>query len=155
RPHLGELEEFCVECNPESLSRELLEVLDRAGTDRVSLGVQTFDTEFLRLLGRRADKPIVSQAFDLLDAHWTRETNLDFIAGIPGQSVEHLVDDLKQATAWGPEHISLYSLTVEDRTPFQQLVDLPVSRGGIGAPNLDHQDEVRSEERRVGKDGRW
>ena len=126
-----QLQEFCFECNPESISPSLLQVLNFHSVDRISLGVQTFDTDLLGLLGRRATRPIVEQAFEVLSEHWPHELNLDFITGIPGQTREQVLHDLETATGVNPVHFSLYSLTVEENTPLEQYTRLPRQHGGI------------------------
>jgi oxygen-independent coproporphyrinogen-3 oxidase len=125
------LDEFCVEANPESLNAELLDVLAAHGVDRISLGIQSFQTDLLHLLGRRATKDITLKSLDLIKSYWPRELNTDFITGIPGQTLAQVHEDLSQVLQWNPDHVSLYSLMVEDKTPFKQLVDMPLPQGGL------------------------
>jgi len=125
------LSEFCVECNPESLSPEFLRVLAHHGVDRISLGIQSFQTDLLHLLGRRATKDITLRSLDTLRTYWPKELNTDFITGIPGQTLDQIEEDLSLVFKWNPDHVSLYSLMVEDKTPFQQLVEIPVLQGGV------------------------
>lgn len=136
------LAEFCVECNPESLTSGLINAFSKTGVDRISLGVQTFDSELLALLGRRADREIVENSLTLIDSEWKGELNLDFIAGIPGQTRDSLLNDLARAVAREAVHISLYSLTIEDRTPLKQFLDLPAERGGLRLAPTEEADEI-------------
>ncbi|NCN05250.1 MAG: coproporphyrinogen III oxidase family protein [Spirochaetales bacterium] len=125
------LEEFCIEVNPESVTTELLEVLSSHDVDRISLGIQTFDTDFLHLLGRRATGSIIDTSLETLATHWPGELNLDFITGIPGQTPTQVIKDLRRALTWNPQHFSLYSLTVEEKTPLEQLTRLGPTHGGV------------------------
>jgi oxygen-independent coproporphyrinogen-3 oxidase len=118
--------EFAFEANPESFGPDLLSVLARHGVDRISLGVQSFDSEALRSLGRRAETAQVEAALRCLSearsgGRWRGRFNLDLIAGIPGQSLADSAGDVRRALEWQPDHVSLYSLTEEPGTPLAQL----------------------------------
>lgn len=118
----GHLREFCVECNPESLSQALLEVLHNHGVSRISLGVQCFQDDLLHTLGRRATRGHALDALNLLSGFWKGDFNVDLITGIPGQTRPNLLADLDTARGFDPAHISVYSLTIEPRTPLEQYI---------------------------------
>ncbi len=107
--------EITLEANPESTSPELLEQLVSAGVNRISFGAQSFDPEVLSVLDR-THRPellsaLVSYAKDL-----GLRTSIDLIYGAPGESIESWTATLDAAIALGTEHISAYSLIVEEGT---------------------------------------
>ena len=110
--------ELTVEANPETLTPELARELRSAGVNRVSLGAQTFQAHLLRVLERRATPADVERAFGLLRGAGFDNISLDLIYGIPGQTPAELADDLAQAIALGPEHISAYELEAKPGTRF-------------------------------------
>ena len=113
--------EFTVEANPESLDGRLVKDMWALGANRLSLGVQSFDDEVLRLLGR----PHTAQgALDAVAAARERFQNmsLDLMCGIPGQSRDSLEDSLRRTVALEVPHISVYPLSIERGTPFDKAV---------------------------------
>jgi putative oxygen-independent coproporphyrinogen III oxidase len=109
--------EITIETNPADLSQSSLESIRETGINRVSIGVQSFDQEVLRLLGRRHS---VQQAILAIEASKTAEFHnigLDLIYGVPGQTIDLWLDTLKQAVAFAPEHLSCYQLALEAETP--------------------------------------
>lgn len=117
---LAENAEITSECNPGSLTPEKAEIL--SGTvNRISMGVQSFQPELLRKIGRKTTPAQVEQTFHLLRAHTSiLRIGLDLICALPGQSMKQWEDDLKQALSYQPEHISAYMLIPEPGTPFTE-----------------------------------
>lgn len=115
---LDEDAEITLEANPGTLSLPSLEGLRAAGVNRLSMGAQSFDAKLLKTLGRIHSPAEISQA--VFNAHKAgfRSINLDFMFGLPGQTMQHWKDTLDQALALRPEHLSLYSLIIEEGTPF-------------------------------------
>lgn len=111
----GQVEEFSIEVNPESLSREFLEVLSTNQVNRISMGVQTYDERLLAWLGRPAGIEALERADDLLSRYWNRRLSRDLLASLPGGS-ERLLEDIKRAISDNPGHLSIYELTVESGT---------------------------------------
>ena len=111
-------EEFTTEANPETVTPELAAVLRAHGVNRVSLGAQSFQPELLRVLERHAGPDDVRRAFATLREAGFDNLSLDLIYGIPGQSRAQLEDDLAQALALAPEHISAYELEAKPGTRF-------------------------------------
>jgi oxygen-independent coproporphyrinogen-3 oxidase len=110
--------EVTVEANPETVTPELAQLLREAGVTRVSLGAQSFQTELLRVLERRASPDAVRSAFyHLRDASFDN-ISLDLLHGIPGQSTAALEADIDEALALAPEHISYYELEAKAGTRF-------------------------------------
>lgn len=120
--------EITIEANPGTVDIYKLSDLREAGFNRLSLGVQSFDPDLLKLMDRRHTAEQALAAFR--DARQTgfRNISLDLIFALPGQSLENWEEDLKKILDLGPEHISLYSLTYEPDTEFtaqksQGLID--------------------------------
>ncbi|MBO4647797.1 MAG: radical SAM family heme chaperone HemW [Lentisphaeria bacterium] len=111
--------EISIECNPESLTPEKAELLGKYVT-RVSLGVQSFDPELRRRIGRRGDPAAIRPAFELLRRNGLENLSCDLICGLPGQSAAAWENDLRQALTLPVKHLSAYSLTVEDGTPLSR-----------------------------------
>ena len=110
--------EVSLEANPGTLSPAKLGLLRGAGINRLSLGAQSFDDAMLRGLGR-----LHNAARTRLAVKWAREAgfenlSLDLIYGLPGQSPELALDDVRFALELSPDHISLYELTLSPETPF-------------------------------------
>jgi oxygen-independent coproporphyrinogen III oxidase len=139
---LGALEgtgcsEWTVEANPESLDAGFLQRCKAAGVTRLSVGIQTLRDDKLRLLRRPATRSQTLAALDLLGKEWPGELNLDFIAGIPGQTVQEVEEDLSELTSRQPRHFSLYQLTCEPGTLLDRLVKQGKVR--LNAPEKDEE----------------
>lgn len=109
--------EFSVEANPLDITLERLAILQEQGVTRLSLGVQSFDNRWLRILERDHSGPDVLQAISLARAH-IPAISLDLIFGVPGQALADWQTDLEAAIAAEPDHISVYGLTFERGTSF-------------------------------------
>ena len=122
--------EITIEVNPATVAKNDLEILRRAGFNRLSIGVQSFTGRELALLGRPHTASDARRT--LLDARRAGFTNinLDLMYGLPGQRVADWRYNLKQALALEPEHLSLYELTIEENTPFAEQV----RRGSLHMP---------------------
>lgn len=115
---LDEDAEITLEANPGTLTREQLVGLREAGINRLSLGSQSFDAQLLKTLGRIHTPAEITTAVSAARAAGFTSINLDFMFGLPGQHMHHWQETLEQALALRPEHLSLYSLIVEEGTPF-------------------------------------
>ena len=110
--------EWSIECNPETVTSELLDGMSRLGFDRISLGVQSFQNRYLQLLGRTHTAEDSRKSYRLVRAAGFENVNLDLLFALPGQSLDHWKLDLDEALALNPEHLSLYGLTIEEGTEF-------------------------------------
>lgn len=120
---LGELSEWTVEGNPESAASEpFFRDLLRAGVNRFSLGVQSFDDRELALLGRLHSPARAVRSFDLARSAGFENIGLDLIWGVPGQTVAGWLDNLATAVDLGPEHMSCYGLSVDPGTRLARAV---------------------------------
>lgn len=118
-------EEFSIEVNPADVTQELLEALQ--GVTRISIGVQSFDNEVLKFLGRRHIAADVFRAVEQIKAVGITDFGLDLIAAIPGYVDGHWQRSLEAAVALSPTHISIYNLSIESGTPFFKQGLHPVS----------------------------
>ncbi|HXZ05036.1 MAG TPA: radical SAM family heme chaperone HemW, partial [Ktedonobacteraceae bacterium] len=115
---VDEQAEITLEANPGTLSFKQLTGLRAAGINRLSLGSQSFDAELLHTLGRIHTPGEIVQALSNARAAGFRSINLDFMFGLPGQTMQHWKITIDQALALHPEHFSLYSLIIEEGTLF-------------------------------------
>ena len=125
--------EITSEANPGTVDQARFSALRAMGVNRLSMGVQSFDDEELRWLGRIHGAAEAETAFSAARAAGFTNINLDFIFGLPDQRPETWARTLRRAVELGPEHLSLYSLIVEHGTP---LAD-QVRRGLISEPDDD------------------
>lgn len=114
--------EITLEANPGTLTQLQLEGLRKAGINRLSMGAQSFDAQLLQTLGRIHSPDDTSQAVQQARAAGFSSINLDFMFGLPGQTMQHWRETLEKALELHPEHFSLYSLIVEEGTPFYTWV---------------------------------
>ncbi len=127
--------EVTMEANPGTISREKFEGYIQAGINRLSMGVQVLDDPMLKKLGRIHSAEGALESYRLaMEAGFTR-INLDFIFGLPGQDLAHLETMLDRLLTVSPlpEHLSCYSLIVEEHTPLY----VGVQRGLIKVPDED------------------
>lgn len=113
---MNQIQEFSIEANPENLTRDKIQYLKAQGVNRFSLGVQTFHESLLKRIGRKHQDQEVIQAVANLKQCGIKNINLDLIYAIPGQTLDELRDDLRQVISLEVEHISAYSLIVEEHT---------------------------------------
>ncbi len=114
--------EITLEANPGTLDQEKLEGFLEAGINRLSMGAQSFDPALLRWMGRIHSPEEIERAFQMARRAGFTNINLDFIFGLPGQTLEQWEETLERALALGPEHLSLYALMVEEGTPLFRWV---------------------------------
>ena len=118
RLELSQLVEWTIEANPGSVSARKAALLKKFGVNRISLGVQSWDDELLKLLGREHNAQQAEESFRILrDAGFTN-VNVDLMFGLPGQTVDQWRATLEKTIALEPEHVSTYCLTYEEDTEF-------------------------------------
>ena len=115
---LTEDAEITFEVNPDDVSQELLGALEAAGVNRVSCGIQSMTEKVLQYAGRRASAEVNERALKLLQTHWHKKLSLDVICALPYETKETFTQTLDRVLAASPDHLSMYSLTIEDETPF-------------------------------------
>ena len=114
--------EVTMEANPESVSTEAMRAFRSLGINRVSLGGQSMDDAELKMLGRLHDSDRLRAAYAEVRAAGMDNVNIDFIYGLPGQSQESWSHTLTEALNLESDHLSLYALTIEEKTPFYRYV---------------------------------
>ncbi len=118
--HFQDEMEVTLEANPGTVSPDYLRDLRQAGINRLSFGMQSAHPDDLRLLERQHD------FFDVVQAvQWARKAgfdnlSLDLIFGLPGQDLQRWQETIDRALGMAPDHLSLYSLTIEHGTPLQK-----------------------------------
>jgi oxygen-independent coproporphyrinogen-3 oxidase len=130
--------EITVEADPDLLPGDHLVALGAAGVNRLSLGVQSLAPRHLVTLGRLHGPAEPPQAVARARAAGFANLSLDLMFGLPTQTMEELERDLGGLLALGPEHLSIYGLTIEDRTPFGALH----RQGQLTLPDTDLQAEM-------------
>ncbi|MGB9095835.1 radical SAM family heme chaperone HemW [Erwinia sp.] len=110
--------EITMEANPGAVEADRFSGYQRAGINRISIGVQSFSEKKLARLGRIHGPEEARRAAQLATDLNLRSFNLDLMHGLPDQSLEEALDDLRQAIALNPPHLSWYQLTIEPNTLF-------------------------------------
>ncbi|WP_261653494.1 radical SAM family heme chaperone HemW [Erwinia mallotivora] len=110
--------EITMEANPGTVEADRFSAYQRAGINRISIGVQSFSEPKLLRLGRIHGPDEAKRAANLAKGLGLRSFNLDLMHGLPDQSLEEALDDLRQAIALEPPHLSWYQLTIEPNTLF-------------------------------------
>src|SRR6476620_5516767 len=118
RLELSELVEWTIEANPGSVSARKAALLKKFGVNRISLGVQSWDEELLKLLGREHNAQQAEDSFRILRDAGFGNINVDLMFGLPGQTDDQWRATLEKTIALQPEHISTYCLTYEEETEF-------------------------------------
>ena len=139
--------EVTLEANPGDFSGEKLAAYLDCGINRLSIGVQSFDDDLLKTLGRRHNAADALQAYRQAQDAGFDNISIDLMYGLPHQSIGHWQDTLRQALELAPPHISMYCLTLEGGTPMERWVE----QGSMPTPDADlaadmylaAQDEMR------------
>jgi oxygen-independent coproporphyrinogen-3 oxidase len=129
--------EWTSEANPESLTGEVAEAWRRAGLNRISLGVQSFQSEVLRWMGRLHGVQGARDAVQIARTAGVENVSIDLIFGLPPALDRDWRADLEAAVALGVPHISLYGLTAEETTPLGRRV----REGAVRMPEDDRYRE--------------
>jgi coproporphyrinogen III oxidase-like Fe-S oxidoreductase len=132
--------EFTVECNPETVTPELMEILVQGGVNRVSMGAQSFNPVHLKTLERWHDPASVPRALSIARDAGISRRSIDLIFGIPGQTLDDWKSDLDAALALGTTHLSCYNLTYEPNT----AMTARKNRGEFAAADEDLEVEMYS-----------
>ena len=109
--------EITLEANPGTFEAERFAAYRASGVNRLSIGIQSFDEQKLKALGRIHDRAQAFAAIEIAQRHFDN-FNLDLMYALPGQSLTELQDDVEHALAAQPPHLSLYQLTLEPNTVF-------------------------------------
>lgn len=113
--------EITIEVNPGTVTEEKVEAWMQAGVNRISIGLQSVNDEELQMLGRMHTYKDFLNTYHLLRDKGFNNLNIDLISAIPGQTLESWKKTLSTVAELEPEHISAYSLIVEEGTPFYTI----------------------------------
>lgn len=125
--------EITMECNPDDVDIAFATTLASLPVNRVSMGIQTFDDQRLRLLCRRHTASQAIEAVRHLREVGISNISIDLMFAFPNQTLEKFDDDIRQALSLGVEHISSYGLTIEEGTPLHKMMQ----RGDLSTVDED------------------
>lgn len=115
--------EITIEINPGTVTREKLEEYRKCGINRVSIGLQSTDNKLLKQIGRIHTYEQFLVTYELVRSVGFKNVNIDLMLALPNQTIEVLEDSLKKVIRLDPEHISVYSLILEEGTKLHNLVE--------------------------------
>lgn len=130
--------EFTFEANPGDLSKEKLQLLKDYGVNRLSFGVQTFDDELLQKIGRTHRQKDVFRSIELAKEVGFKNISLDLIYALPQQTIENFRQTLEIAFGLDVDHFSAYSLIIEPKTVFYNLM----RKGRLSLPSQENEAEM-------------
>ena len=107
--------EFTFECNIEDITEEKIKLLKDNGVNRLSIGIESFNDKYLKFLNRNYTSDIIFDRINLAKKYFDN-INIDLIYAIPGQTIDELESDLKKVKQLDVNHVSCYSLIIEDNT---------------------------------------
>ena len=129
-PHTDELE-ISIEVNPATIDQEGLQLLRRGGFNRLSIGVQSFNNQELKKIGRVHSAAEARQTVHMARQAGFTNISLDLMYGLPGQDEQSWQVNINHALALEPDHLSIYELTIEEDTPFAHRLN----RNDLQLPN--------------------
>lgn len=114
--------EITVEMNPDDITEELLAGAKQCGVNRISVGIQSLSDEVLKACGRRCTRKTSLSALNLIAEKWKGNFSVDLISALPFDDQIQFKKTLSEVAGFNPQHISLYSLTLEEETPLGKAV---------------------------------
>lgn len=148
--HVADGAEISMEANPGTVTREKLTDYRKAGINRLSFGLQSANDRELKLLGRIHTWAEFVESFTLARECGFANLNIDLMSALPGQTCESWKETLSRVTDLDPEHISAYSLIIEEGTPFGERYGSEEGRKLL--PDEDSEREMYHETKRFLKD---
>ena len=148
--HVVDGAEISMEANPGTVTREKLTDYRKAGINRLSFGLQSANDRELKLLGRIHTWAEFLESFTLARECGFANLNIDLMSALPGQTCESWKETLSRVTDLDPEHISAYSLIIEEGTPFGERYGSEEGRKLL--PDEDSEREMYHETKRFLKD---
>lgn len=148
--HVADGAEISMEANPGTVTREKLTDYRKAGINRLSFGLQSANDRELKLLGRIHTWAEFLESFTLARECGFANLNIDLMSALPGQTCESWKETLSRVTDLDPEHISAYSLIIEEGTPFGERYGSEEGRKLL--PDEDSEREMYHETKRLLKD---
>ena len=124
---LNEKSEFTIEVNPDDVTEIFIENLKKTSVNRISVGIQSLNEKSLSFAKRRASAAQNISALEIISKNWNRRFSVDLICGLPFETENSFMEGLKKILSYNPDHISMYSLTFEDETPFGKMLNSELS----------------------------
>jgi len=141
---IEEQAEVSLECNPGTTDRERLKKYRAAGANRLSIGLQSTEDRLLRTLGRIHTYEQFLDTYHAARQAGFTNINIDLMSALPGQTLSDYEQTLKQVTALKPEHLSAYSLIIEEGTPFYDM-DLELPDEDTERAMYEHTEQILKE----------
>lgn len=116
-------EEITIEVNPGTVNKEKLYDYKNAGINRLSIGLQSTNNELLKKIGRIHNYEQFLETYKMAREVGFNNINVDLMIGLPGQAMDDLKTSLEDIINLNPEHISVYSLILEDETPLKKMIE--------------------------------
>lgn len=120
---VSNVEEFTIECNPDDVNKELVEMMIGCGVNRVSIGVQSLNDKMLRFLSRRHNSNQVYEAVEIIRKCGIENISIDMIFGLPELSEYVFERDLRRFVEMGVNHLSTYALMCCEGTPLSRMLE--------------------------------
>lgn len=114
--------EITIELNPGTITKQKLQHYINCGINRISIGLQSTNNNILKQIGRIHTYEQFLENYNLAREVGFKNINVDLMLALPNQTIEILEDSIQKITKLNPEHISVYSLIIEDETPLHNLV---------------------------------
>ncbi|MDF2884176.1 MAG: oxygen-independent coproporphyrinogen oxidase [Clostridiaceae bacterium] len=130
--------EFTIEANPGTLNKDILLLFKNMGVNRLSIGLQSCDNCILKKIGRIHNFSDFITAYEMARKMEFKNINVDLMFGLPEQTMEHWKKTLNKIVELAPEHISCYSLIVEEGTPFYKMQQM----GNLKLPSEEVEREM-------------
>ncbi len=130
--------EVTLEVNPGTANKEKLEYYKKIGVNRLSIGLQSTNDSILKLLGRIHNYEEFTNVYYEARNAGFKNINIDLIIGVPTQTIEEVKDSISKILNLNPEHVSVYSLIVEENTPLEEKI----SKGELALPEEELEREM-------------
>lgn len=120
---LSKLKECTIECNPDDISTEKMLIIKKFPFNRLSIGVQTFNSDALQMLNRAHNSTEATKSIEIAQHHGFTNITCDLIYGIPSISNSEFKNDVDTLLSYNIPHISAYCLTIEEKTALKKLIE--------------------------------
>ena len=117
--------EITIEVNPGTVTKQKLEDYKEAGINRISIGLQTTNNKLLKNIGRIHNLEDFEKTYNLIKEKGFKNINVDLMIGLPNQTIEDIKQSIEKIVNLTPKpkHISVYSLIIEENTPFEKMLE--------------------------------
>lgn len=119
--------EFTIELNPDDVNPDFINALNQLPVNRISVGIQSLNENSLSFAKRRANTSQNIYSMECISKYWNKGFSVDLICGLPYETKETFMQGLEVVIRFKPDHISMYSLTFEDETPFGKMLKKELS----------------------------